>query len=667
MLAMLESPGYRCNAFIIGADGKPYTTVAEFFGQFGETTAIGDPIAPRGAAVALSIQSAQFIQATAAVVDNSGQISIFNQLYPVTTQFLFQWSGPFKVGPVGLFVPGGGIALAKQTSSILTALAVGFDGRLYVSSVTDGPWQAPVSIGDPIAPPGAQVALANQTSNILTGIVIGNDGRFHVTAVTGTGAWSAPVPFGDPVAPPGAPVAIFKQTDNILTAVVIGTDGRFWITSVTGAGAWTTPVSVGDPVALPGASVALAKQTPNILVAAVIGKDGRFWITSVDQVQAWKEPVPLGFVLANPGAPVALCLEYSASSGNILETRLAAMALGNDGQLYSTFVDGTGVWADPTAIPLSNVVTTGTIRPTYKVMTILYAPPGTNGGKSLSVVDYSTSSSAGTTTTISSSFKDQLDVSVQVGPDPKVTSLGAGGEFSASATATDTSSLDVKKTNGYDLKISGPASDGISHDHDIALLWLNPRLDVTVDSWENVKWDLAVDGLTMALYSLYFGWLRDRSTMPAAELAYLNSMGLTDNDFVAILALNPFATGSNVIDTVRFQELPFTFPYSPPFSASDPVLVTQQSISSTTTQSKSVASTTQYTVAITVSANIVPFLLTIKETTTLQWTDSSTYAESTASTQSATATVGGPSFGYTGPSMVKAYLDTVYNTFLFSF
>jgi hypothetical protein len=39
----------------------------------------------------------------------------------------------------------------------------------------------------------------------------------------------------------------------------------------------------------------------------------------------------------------------------------------------------------------------------------------------------------------------------------------------------------------------------------------------------------------------------------------------------------------------------------------------------------------------------------------------------TQSSQSATVTIGGPSFGYPGPTDILVYWDTVYRTFMFAF
>ena len=48
------------------------------------------------------------------------------------------------------------------------------------------------------------------------------------------------------------------------------------------------------------------------------------------------------------------------------------------------------------------------------------------------------------------------------------------------------------------------------------------------------------------------------------------------------------------------------------------------------------------------------------------WTDTKTDATSTGTTQSISVTIGGPAFGYTGPTDMAAYYDQIYQTFAFA-
>jgi hypothetical protein len=301
------------------------------------------------------------------------------------------------------------------------------------------------------------------------------------------------------------------------------------------------------------------------------------------------------------------------------------------------------------------------MRPRYQILTIVYAPPGTNGGRSSSSVDYGHGSSTGTTTTTSNSFKSGVDVSVKAGDDD----LSATADFNASVSLTDTASVDIKKSQNYDIKVNGPAKDGIDHDHDLFYLWLNPLVKVDIFPGNKVGWGIGVDGPTMLIQYVYAGWLKNPNSMPPGVQRELAAAGLTPSDYTNILSTNPFTSGAAAIDHNRFLLTTQSFPYEPPFGASDSVPTTtlsmQNSVTNTTTHKVDV----QYGVKVTVSANIAD-LIELKATGSLDWTDSSSQSTSTGSTQSASVTVGGPAFGYAGPTNVLVYWDTVFHSFMFA-
>jgi hypothetical protein len=168
---------------------------------------------------------------------------------------------------------------------------------------------------------------------------------------------------------------------------------------------------------------------------------------------------------------------------------------GTDNKLWRVKLDGTGgvrlggydTSSTPFIIQPANQPQTGTARLSHQILTVVYAPPGTNGGKSSSSVDYGTSSSTGTITSTSSSFKAGVDVSTSSGFNVGLVSLGASADFNYSTTTTDGSSVEIKKSQNFDIKVNGPAQDGINHDHDLFYLWLNPMLSVTIDPENNLN------------------------------------------------------------------------------------------------------------------------------------------------------------------------------------
>ena len=312
---------------------------------------------------------------------------------------------------------------------------------------------------------------------------------------------------------------------------------------------------------------------------------------------------------------------------------------------------------------LAQQFTAGTVRPLYQITTVVYAPPGTNGGKSTSNVVYASSSSAGTTSSISQSLKGGVEVSAKVGDDK---AFSAGLSFAYSNTGTDTTTLDIKKTDSYALSVGGPGADGIDHDHDMYYLALNPLVTITVDNWNNVTWAMGVDGSTMEIQYVYTGWLKDPSKMPEGLKSKLDTAGLTTNDYAKILESNPFSNGPAAIDPARYMPTGQSFPYIPPFGPNDPVPVQTYKHENSITISESSKVEQQYTVTATVTAGM-PNAWSTKVAGTLQWTNTNTSGTSSTNTQSAQVSVGGPAYGYSGPTDVLVYWDTVYNTFMFAF
>ena len=321
----------------------------------------------------------------------------------------------------------------------------------------------------------------------------------------------------------------------------------------------------------------------------------------------------------------------------------------------------------------AEVLNVGQLRPLYQVLTVVYAPPGTNGGKSSSQVDYGTGSTMGTKTTTSHSFKKEGSVTATCGV--KVGPVGVDASFTVSKSVAeiDTASLEIKKSVNYDIKVSGPAKDGIDHDHDLFYLWLNPLLDVTIDSQNNVSWSLAADGPTMDIQYVYAGWLKNPDLFAKQNpgtFARLKECGLTSDDFAQILALDPFASENAAIDPIRYQRQPQSFPYEPPYTAADAVPTKTQAVTRTITSTTSHVTQTEYKVSATVSGS---YSFTDKITGSLKvsggltWTDTSSTDTTHASSQSATVTIGGPAYGYTGPTDVIVYWDGIFQSFMFAF
>ena len=359
--------------------------------------------------------------------------------------------------------------------------------------------------------------------------------------------------------------------------------------------------------------------------------------------------------------PAGITAEFSALSGDIFlgaTTTLTLTAAPDVTPTVATLiVSATAGPAHSEHHVTLDVTATGQLIPKYQLLTVVYAPPGTSGGSSSQVM-YSNSSTTGTTASIDSSFQAGVDVSASVGDGL------AGTDFTASQTTDNTSSVSISKTSGYTITVPGPGQDGIDHGNDRFVLWLNPLLNVTVS--DQVTWEMGVNGREMIIQWVYASWLQDPSSMPPGVLQALDTAGLDAADYAQILSCNPFVSGDTAIDPDRFVPLSTTVPYEPPLSPGDTPANTGITQVSDTTDTDTTQAQVQYGISYSVSPSIVDFL-GLNGSQSLQWTYTSTSTQTGDSSQSASTTIYGPAFGYTGPTDVYVYWDTVFSSFMFSF
>lgn len=389
----------------------------------------------------------------------------------------------------------------------------------------------------------------------------------------------------------------------------------------------------------------------------------------VERVHNVPAPVRLGVGSVPPGITAVLSPQFLPETGSNFYLTLTAAE--NVTPVEATIDVGPLPRGRRSALATVtvNVMASGQVLPTYMILTVLYAPPGTNGGRSSSQVSYASGSTTGTTDSTSHSFKDGLEINasvsgINVGP----VNLGASADFTASKTSTETSQVSINKGANNQINVSGPAEDGINHSHDLFYLWLNPQLNFTIDHLGNITWEIGVNGQEMLIQYVYVEWLQNPSLMPPGVAQALAAAGLTTADYAQILACNPFSSGATAIDPNRFVPTTHSFPYEPPLDPGDAVPTWPYTLTSATTTTDTQQVQTQYGVSVTVSAGFhLIFDDSLKITGSLQWTNTSTSTQTTESTQQASVTVGGPAFGYTGPSNILVYWDTVYSSFMFAF
>jgi hypothetical protein len=270
--------------------------------------AFSDVVAPAGGAVAMARQTPSVLAVL--FFDNQQRLN-------VAWLDLTDGQGWHKPVPISdpVAPPGGHVAMAKQTDTVLTALFFDNQQRLNVAwlDLTDGQgWHKPVPISDSAGVAGGAVAMAKQTDTVLTALFFDKDGHLNVAwlDLTDGQGWHKPVAFSGVVAPPGGELVMAKQTDTVLTALFIGNDQKLnvaWLDLTDGQG-WHKPVPISDPVAPPGGHVAMAKQTDMVLTALLVGNDQKLnvaWLDLTDG-QGWHPPRPFSGLVAPAGAHVTM-------------------------------------------------------------------------------------------------------------------------------------------------------------------------------------------------------------------------------------------------------------------------------------------------------------------------------------------------------------------------
>ena len=140
-------------------------------------------------------------------------------------------------------------------------------------------------------PVGADVAMTQQADNLVSSLAIGNNGAMYVSWVVGAGKWEGPVQISPPdMFPLGAPIAMAKQTNNQLTALIVGKNGALHVSWVIGTGKWQGPVGISPPNMFPpGAGIAMVNFN-GVLEALTAGKDGSIHV-SWAAPKGWQGPV----------------------------------------------------------------------------------------------------------------------------------------------------------------------------------------------------------------------------------------------------------------------------------------------------------------------------------------------------------------------------------------
>jgi hypothetical protein len=319
-------------------------------------------------------------------------------------------------------------------------------------------------------------------------------------------------------------------------------------------------------------------------------------------------------------------------------------------------------------VAVGSPLTQGLLKPRFVILTIVYAPPGSggSGGGATSNVMYSAESNAGFSTSATQSFSTSNSLRVDASGSLFGNGGGAGIGFDYSQTASDTTSVDIKKSTGTTITRAGTQSAGTNHDDDQLLVWLNPVIAASVGP-SSIAWHFDQTAPAV-LQWLTIRELKDPSLMAAGTRQLLASYGVTQQDFALIAQRDPFSDPRYQRDPARFLPINFWFPYQPPTSPGGtvPILTYKLSASDSITQGHSSEDTYKVSMSFTMTAGLEDFFQTkLTDSHSWTWANRSTKSTTAGTTESASASVGGPARPYNGSTQVAVYYDLLYKTFDF--
>lgn len=308
------------------------------------------------------------------------------------------------------------------------------------------------------------------------------------------------------------------------------------------------------------------------------------------------------------------------------------------------------------------------VAPRYEVVSVLYAPPGLDGGKSTSYVEYGSGSKAGSTVSSSKTFKNSLGVTVTAGVGAAGNGASVSVGYSNTNSTTNKSTVEITKSAQENLRVTGPAADGINHDQDQIWIWVNPSINVVKEN-SDISWN--VDASNVITQYLGVGelkkWISDPSSVSTDDVGKeLAAMGFETADYKTILSADVFAYGANAIDPKQFVQTSYNLPYEPPLAGAGSALKTvtiSNEAKDTTEKDQSASTDLSVSMTTTFSGGFASGSVKIADEWT--WTNENSSSSSADATQTATAAVGQPSATYMGPTNISLYWDSIWQTFLF--
>lgn len=428
-------------------------------------------------------------------------------------------------------------------------------------------------------------------------------------------------------------------------------------------------------------------------------------------------------IAGKPFYNVVVSIEYTSfsytdPSGNVRTFPGAAAAASDHGLCFDNFPGTVTLNSTPYSIYFTGdmnhretatlVSVTGYINPKFYVVGVTYAPPGSN-----SSVTYTDSTLVGNTSTTTSSFQNDVNVTVSVTDDISAWSAlgGAGVKVTGSASTDVTQgtnssqTVTTSKTSTVSYQTKGtPTCAPVNHDYDVIWLWVNPLVIYTVFpgttsvQWNGYGYDNHDPSGTLGrdVVGIEVGWLNgDFGSDPAINTilargwvtTYEPGMiwpsgegpGITSSDITNILAADPFTSPSYALPTplpASTADGRFTQdPYPPnPINYIPGGTTTSYNTVDINTQSESNGTSYTYKQAFGTEENfsggtfLSTFTVDIKTTDTLTWAYTWLNTLTVTQTNTNALSVTEPSGcvpNYAGPGEFIVLQDNHYGSFMF--
>lgn len=333
---------------------------------------------------------------------------------------------------------------------------------------------------------------------------------------------------------------------------------------------------------------------------------------------------------------------------------------------------GTAEWTCP---PVEPVRETGIVNPKYMIMTVVYAPPGSEGCQFDSTASYGEGNTLGTTISAGHSFAAGTTVRVSGGSEVAGAEIGAS--FSASQSQADSSEMSVTSRRSTSVSAPGPCHDGIDHGFDRIYLLLSPQIPVEFSDpagcescgGEQVSWTVAENAGTE--WGVYTWELQHPEEARQATKDLFETHHILPEDQAQMLAANPLANlaGDEIVelDYPRFVRTGRNLPYAPPLDGTPPDSHTHEMGNETMTRSM-MALEWSYSVGLqsSVSVGFSPLVASkFSVENSWTWTNSNSAAFAESGSTFASVTLGSPSSAWTGAPAVTVYYDTLFKTYAF--